>query len=406
MSCDKDKHSSLLHNGDTLPSSTPPQHESHRYRLPVRTWIEERFSWSWFTCTQSTGGIAIVISECPKPFTGQQTIGAIVFIFNILLYLLFTTFMILRWTGNKAKIKECFTRAPECYFFGSFWLSAATMIINMQRYAVPHTGEWMVVTIRVCFWLYAAITITNTTLHMVSLAHTTPVKVVEFKPPMFLCVLNAMLTGTIAGAIAQHQPPAQRLPILVAGVGFQGLGWIVCLIFLTFTIGNLLEKGWPLVNLRPGLFILTGTTGFTIVALISCARACPQGYGFFATHPTAPEVLLIVAVWAGVFMWVFSLWAFGLAFFITVLGVFKRDPDEGKWDINMTFGNVGWSMIFPNVGWTLSTVYLGQELESDGVLWVSVAMILALIAVYLLDLVLMFKAIARSMFIDSRIKLN
>lgn len=205
--------------------------------------------------------------------------------------------------------------------------------------------RWQKIADRILLRLYAAITITNTTLHMVSIAHTTPMKVVEFKPPMFLCVLNAMLTGTIAGAIAQDQPPAQRVPILVAGVGFQGLGWIVCMIFLTFTIGNLLEKGWPLVNLRPGLFILTGTTGFTIVALISCAKACPQGYGFFATHPTAPEVLLIVAVWDGVFMWVFSLWGFGLAFFITVLGLFKRDSDKGKWDINMTFGNVGWSML-------------------------------------------------------------
>ena len=162
MSSDKDKDSSLLENGETKANgngilsnhatSAPPQDDSHRYRLPFRTWIEERFSWSWFTCTQSTGGIAIVISECPKTFTGQQTIGTIVFVFNIVLYLLFTTFMILRWTGNKAKIKECFTKAPECYFFGSFWLSAATMIINMQRYAVPHTGEWMIVTIRVLFW--------------------------------------------------------------------------------------------------------------------------------------------------------------------------------------------------------------------------------------------------------------
>ncbi|EME81479.1 uncharacterized protein MYCFIDRAFT_38100 [Pseudocercospora fijiensis CIRAD86] len=394
--------SSPLENGH--PPGTAPRDDRHR--LPFRTWIEQHFSCSWFTCTQSTGGIAIVISECPKHFSGQQTLGTIVFIFNLVLYVLFTIFMILRWTGNTAKIRECFTKAPECYFWGSFWLSAATLIINMQRYAVPHTGQWMVVGIRVLFWLYAAITITNTTLHIVSLAHTTPMKVVEFQPPMFLCVLNAMLTGTIAGAIAADQPPAQRVPILVAGVGFQGLGWIVCMIFLTFTIGNILEKGWPARDLRPGLFIMTGTTGFTIVALITCARACPQGYGFFATHPTAPEVLLIVAVWAGVFMWVFSLWVFGLAFFITVLGVFGKDPDRGKWVINMRFGNVCWSMIFPNVGWTLSTVYLGQELESDGVIWVSVAMILALISVWLLDLVLMFKAIARSMFVDSRIKLN
>ena len=96
------------------------------------------------------------------------------------------------------------------------------------------------------------------------MAQYTPMKLIEFKTPMCLCVLNAMLTGTVAGAIAESQPPYQRVPILVAGVGFQGLGWIVCMIFLTFTLANLLEKGWPAVNMRPGLFIMTGTTGFTL----------------------------------------------------------------------------------------------------------------------------------------------
>lgn len=40
-------------------------------------------------------------------------------------------------------------------------------------------------------------------------------------------------------------------------------------------------------------------------------------------------------------MWVFSLWVFGLAFFITLLGIFKKDGS--KWKVNMTFGNVCWS---------------------------------------------------------------
>lgn len=163
MFADKDKDSSSLENGHHARANgngsiekhaprTQPQDESERYRLPSRAWIDSRFSWSWFTCTQSTGGIATVISECPKMFSGQQTIGTIVFIFNIVLYLLFTSFVILRWTGNRSRIKESFTKAPECYFFGSFWLTAATMIINMQRYAVPHTGPWMIVAIRVLFW--------------------------------------------------------------------------------------------------------------------------------------------------------------------------------------------------------------------------------------------------------------
>lgn len=48
-------------------------------------------------------------------------------------------------------------------------------------------------------------------------------------------------------------------------------------------------------------------------------------------------------------------------------------------------------MIFPNVGFTLATIYIGQELDSQGILWVSSAMTILLVAVWLLDLVMMAK---------------
>ena len=418
---DKQPPNGASENGHNATNQTKPE-ESTQYRLSWRNWLEERFNWSWFTCTQSTGGIAIVLFDCPKQFSGLKTIGVIIFICNILLFLTFTLFMILRWASNPSKIYKCFTVAPECYFFGSYWLSMATMIMNM-RYGIPHTGPWLVVAIRVCFWIYAAISLLSTTLHFVIICKYTPLTAIQFAPPTFLMIFNAMLTGTVAAAISDGQPPAQRLSIMVAGVAFQGLGWIVCLLFLPWFIGNLLENGWPPSNLRPGLFITVGSSGFTIVALIGIARAAPRDYGYFAAHPIAAEVVLIVATWSGVFMWLFAMWLFGLAFFITVLELLTKK--DGKWKVNMTFNNTWWgesecfpklisnfitdpgtAFIFPNVGWTLSTVFIGQELQSEGIIWFSVAMIILLVMFWLLDLFLMTKAVITSLLVDARVKLS
>jgi tellurite resistance protein TehA-like permease len=63
------------------------------------------------------------------------------------------------------------------------------------------------------------------------------------------------------------------------------------------------------------------------------------------------------------------------------------------------------ALIFPNVGFTLSTIYLGEELESEGILWVSVAMTILLVAFWLLNLVLMAKKVFLSLFVDSRVKI-
>lgn len=143
------------------------------------------------------------------------------------------------------------------------------------------------------------------------------------------------------------QPPAQRLPIIVAGVAYQGLGWTVCTFFLNLLLARLLAKGWPNPpNSRQGLFIMVGTSGYTIVALIGCARATnPLEYGYFNTHPMAGEVLLIVATWFGIFLWLFTAWVFSLATCINV-GLFdKKDRKQLK------FSNVAWSLIFPVTGW-------------------------------------------------------
>ncbi|EME42150.1 hypothetical protein DOTSEDRAFT_73066 [Dothistroma septosporum NZE10] len=390
------------HSNSNGTSQRPP--EDMKHRQPFTLWLVDHFTWSWFTCTQSTGGIAALLSECPKQFHGLETIGVIIFIFNIVLWLLFTLLMALRWYINPSTIRRCFTQPPECFFFGSFWLSAATMVINMQRYGVPHAGEWLITAVRVCFWIYAACSILVTMGHVVVISKYTPFSAIAFAPPMFILILNAMLTGTVAAAIVETQPPHYRVSIMVAGVGYQGLGWIVCTMFLTLTMANLLEKGWPAVNVRSGLFIMVGTSGFTIVALIGIARGAPDDYGYFATHPMAKEILLVVATWVGVFMWVFSLWVFGLALLVNLAEFVKRD-EHGKWKVNVQFTNTAWALIFPNVGWAISTIFLGQELESEGILWVSVAMIILLVAFWLLELFLMARAVVRSIFVDARIKM-
>jgi hypothetical protein len=75
--------------------------------------------------------------------------------------------------------------------------------------------------------------------------------------------------------------------------------------------------------------------------LIGNARAAPIGYGYFAAHPLAPEILTVVATWTGIFMWIFTLWAFGVALFTTLAEAISRNQ-TGLFKTNMTFNNVWW----------------------------------------------------------------
>ncbi|KAK5628265.1 hypothetical protein RRF57_003980 [Xylaria bambusicola] len=182
------------------------------------------FTFANFTCTQSTGAVVIMLSETPHQFHGLQTIGVIIFIFNIVVFLCFCAVMLTRFILHPHMLKKSVTTPPECFFIGSFWLSMATVIMSMQQFGVPHTGFWVVVAIRVLFWMYAAVTLIYATAMFTMLYLKSILTPSQIQPAMFISVYNTMLTGTIAAFIARSQPPAARLPIIVAGVAYQGLG--------------------------------------------------------------------------------------------------------------------------------------------------------------------------------------
>lgn len=365
-------------------------HDTTRKHVSLRSRLEH-FTWANFTCTQSTGGIAILLSETPHQFHGLQTAGAVIFIFNIALFIFFCTLMTLRFKLHPHTFKKSLLRPPELYFANSFFLSIATMIICIDRFGVPHAGPWLLVVVRVLFWIYAAVTLLYmTTMFVVGFAKSN-VNPLNIHPAVFLMVFSAMLTGTVSGSIAEAQPPAQRLPIIVAGVAYQGLGWVLSLILLPWFIGRMFNSGLGPASTRPGMFMPVGTAGYTVVSLIGCSRALPAGYAYFRTHPIAIEVLQVVALWASIFIWLVAFWVAAMAIVACIPTIL---PQVKGWRVRPRMGFIlsWWAIIFPNVGFTIGTGFIGQELESPAIQWVATAMTIILFAAWLMDLVLHLKA--------------
>lgn len=352
----------------------------------------DRFTWANFTCTQSTGGVAILLSQTPHQFPGLQTAGVVIFILNLVLFVLFTTAMICRFVQKPSNLRKSLTEPPEAYFTGSLWLSMATIIICMQRFGVPYAGPWIIVAVRVLFWTYAAITLTYSIVIFVVMFIVCPLEPGTMSPPMFLMIYNAMLTGTVASSIAASQPLSQRMAIIVAGIAFQGLGWILCLLFLPFFVNNMLVNGLGPESQRPGLFLSVGSSGYTIVALIGCAKAIPDGDGYFAKHPTASETLNVMALWIGIFLWLFTFWLFAIAL-VAHSPIMISKCCNSRPHPQMRFTLPWWALIFPNVGFTIATIYIGEELESDAIAWIATVMTALVFAAWLMDLFLHLKSI-------------
>jgi C4-dicarboxylate transporter/malic acid transport protein len=341
------------------------------------------FTWTWFTLTMSTGGISNLLTAQPYTFTGLRTIGKIVFIIFIVMLIFNFTMITLRFIMNPGALTSSLTHPTESLFFPCMWLSLAVLLMNVQAFGVPSSGPWLVTTLRVLFWTYLACTLLVAIGHYhVLFTAGKHVSIHSMTPSWVLPVFPVMLSGSIASSIGSSQPYEERLPILVAGVSCQGLGFLISLIMMALYLGRLMVDGLPAPNLRPGMFMAVGPPSFTALALIGMSNSIPQGYGYFAQHPMAMDVLQPLALVFSIFLWLFSFFFFGIAFAACLQGV-----KELHWSL------VCWAFVFPNTGFAIATIRIGNELNSEGIKWVGSVMTILLIAVWLLNLAMQVRAI-------------
>ena len=195
---------------------------------------------------------------------------------------------------------------------------------------------------------------------------------------------NRMLSGTLAQLIAPSQPPDRRMPIIIGAIGFQGLGWMIALLMYAAYIHRLMGYGLPDPDLRPGMFISVGPPSFTGLALIGLANALPDEYGYFPTRPLAVQILGTVADFTAIFLWTLGFWFFCITLIAVIRGAHK-----------MSFHMIWWGAVFPNVGFAIATIKIGEELESEGILWVGSAMTILLVAGWMFVFVAEMRAIIR-----------
>ncbi|RYO75118.1 hypothetical protein DL762_010171 [Monosporascus cannonballus] len=232
-----------------------------------------------------------MLSLMPYQFHGPQTAGVVIFILNLVLIAILCTLMLIRFVPHPRIIKPPLATPPPPapppprpvpavdgdadYLHGAVWRPSQGAFARGG-----HTHGLL----DVCRG-----TLIFTTAIWVVLSSRSSAKLLETNRAMLLMIYNTMLTGTIASDLAQSQPPVQRLPIIIAGITYQGLGWIIIVVSMAWFVGSLIQNGLGQPDQMPPLFIPVGSAGFATVTIIGCARALPRGYAYFATHPQGKE---------------------------------------------------------------------------------------------------------------------
>lgn len=351
---------------------------------PVRMNFRERlrhFTWAWYTLTMSTGGLALLIVSQPNKVESFDDIGYAIYLLNLILFGLVCTLMAARFILHGGFIRSL-AHDREGLFFPTFWLSIATMITGLERYFGDNPEPAFSTTLEVLFWIYCACTFAVAVFQYSYLFSSVTYPLQTMMPSWVLPAFPIMLSGTIASVIAGRQPARSAIPIITAGITFQGLGFCISFMMYSHYMGRLMETGIPNREHRPGMFICVGPPAFTALALIGMAKGLPASFSAMGSA-NDDRIIEILALGAGAFLWALSLWFFCIA----LVAVIRSPPTA--------FHLNWWAMVFPNTGFTFATISLGSAFQSHAIGIVASAMSICIVCMWLFVLVCNVRAVIR-----------
>jgi tellurite resistance protein TehA-like permease len=209
----------------------------------------------------STGSLAVVLGNTPNKFTGLQTIGKVVFIFDLFLFVLFTGLMITRFILIPRKTIASLHHPVEGLFHGTYWVSVALILNCAHIYGNPKTGSWLTKALEVCFWIYCGIAFIVGVMQYSMFFRLERLNVTDAVPAWIFPIYPLLVVGTLAGTILPSQPDGPSWNIFIGGVFCQGLAWVVSFLMYGLYMNRLMSGSLPSPTTRPGMFVSVGPAG-------------------------------------------------------------------------------------------------------------------------------------------------
>lgn len=316
------------------------------------------FTWTWFTMSMATSGIANAIHACPLEFKGIYVIGVIFMIIGIIMFLFNCICISLRFYYWPGALKGSLLHPTESLFVAAPVISVSIILANIIQYGANKTGTWLVLTMAVCYWIYIILAVlTSFGMYLVIWSSTTHT-ISEMTPIWIFPAYPLLLVGPYAAVLAPFCAGSKGLQILVGGLIVQGIGFLVSLMIYAAYVSRLMTQKLPAESSRPGMFISVGPSGFTITALIRMGDEVAGHIGpdFMGNGQLTGQITKVLANWSGLWLWGLALW-----FFFVSVGAHYTCVQHGRLRFAMTW----YSFIFPNSALTLATFAVAQALDDN-----------------------------------------
>ncbi|WP_447788982.1 MULTISPECIES: TDT family transporter [Pseudomonas] len=312
-----------------------------------------QFTPNWFAATMGTGVLALALAQLPVSNPGLHAFAEGLWLFNIVLFVLFTAMYAARWVMFFDEARRIFGHSTVSMFFGTIPMGLATIINGFLLFSLPRWGDGVIHLAEVLWWLDVAMSLACGVLIPYMMFTRQEHSIDQMTAVWLLPVVAAEVAAASGGLLAPHLADAHsQLVVLVTSYVLWAFSLPVAFSILTILLLRMALHKLPHENMAASSWLALGPIGTGALGMLLLGADAPA---IFAANglPGIGEIAAGLGLVAGITLWGFGLWWMLIALLITVRYLRAGIPFNLGW----------WGFTFPLGVYSLATLKLASTLN-------------------------------------------
>ncbi|MHA3739310.1 TDT family transporter [Pseudomonas sp. Eth.TT006] len=315
--------------------------------------VIRQFTPNWFAATMGTGVLALALAQLPLAIPGLHALAEGLWLFNILLFSLFTCAYAARWVLFFDEARRIFGHSTVSMFFGTIPMGLATIINGFLLFGLPRWGDEVIHLAEVLWWLDVAMSLACGVLIPYMMFTRQEHSIDQMTAVWLLPVVAAEVAAASGGLLAPHLTDAHtQLVVLTTSYVLWAFSLPVAFSILTILLLRMALHKLPHENMAASSWLALGPIGTGALGMLLLGGDAPA---IFAANglPGIGEIAAGLGLIAGITLWGFGLWWMLMALLITVRYLRDGIPFNLGW----------WGFTFPLGVYSLATLKLASTLN-------------------------------------------
>lgn len=355
------------------PNSVTPGYKPFSQLQHPREVIRQ-FTPNWFAATMGTGVLALALAQLPLAIPGLRVVAEGLWLFNILLFSLFTAAYAARWILFFDEARRIFGHSTVSMFFGTIPMGLATIINGFLLFGLPRWGDGVIQLVEMLWWIDVAMSLACGVLIPYMMFTRQEHSIDQMTAVWLLPVVAAEVAATSGGLLAPHLTDAHgQLIVLTTSYVLWAFSLPVAFSILTILLLRMALHKLPHENMAASSWLALGPIGTGALGMLLLGGEAPA---IFAANglPGVGEIASGLGLVAGITLWGFGLWWMLMALLITVRYLRDGIPFNLGW----------WGFTFPLGVYSLATLKLASILNLTFFSVFGTALVILLAAMWLI----------------------